>query len=102
MYTEDHEISDIYVWKASTIAGGIYLFFLIERFLKIILKIKQVKYIRCIKMFTIVSMPTGFFIWRCTLLPSFLGVHPNFWGYKENELHFSHFTCPVFVYIFFF
>ena len=41
MYTEDHEISDIYVWKASTIAGGIYLFFLIERFLKIILKIKQ-------------------------------------------------------------
>jgi hypothetical protein len=80
MYTEDHEISDIYVWKASTIAGGIYLFFLIERFLKIILKIKQVKYIRCIKMFTIVSMPTGFFIWRCTLLPSFLGVHPNFWG----------------------
>lgn len=41
MYTEDHEISDLYVWKASTIAGGIYLFFLIERFLKIILKIKQ-------------------------------------------------------------
>jgi hypothetical protein len=49
----------------------------------------------------------------CTLLPSLLGVHPNFWGcnvpsnssfggYKENELHFSHFTCPVFVYVGFF
>jgi hypothetical protein len=24
------------------------------------------------------------------------------WGYKENELHFSHFTCPVFVYVAFF
>ena len=42
MYTDDHEISDTYIWKASTVAGGIYLFFLIERFLKIILKIKQV------------------------------------------------------------
>jgi hypothetical protein len=49
----------------------------------------------------------------CTLLPSLLGVHPNFWGcnvpsnssfggYKENELHFSHFTCPVVVYVGFF
>jgi hypothetical protein len=49
----------------------------------------------------------------CTLLPSLLGVHQNFWGcnvpsnssfggYKENELHFSHFTCPVFVYVGFF
>lgn len=41
MYTDDHEISDTYIWKASTVVGGIYLFFLIERFLKIVLKIKQ-------------------------------------------------------------
>jgi hypothetical protein len=34
----------------------------------------------------------------CTLLPSFLGVHPNFWGYKENELHFLHArSCTILI-----
>ena len=80
MYTEDHEISGTYVWKASTIAGGIYLFFLIERFLKIILKIKQVRYIRCIKMFTIVSMPTGFFIRRRPFSSGDVAFYLHFWG----------------------
>ena len=36
----------------------------------------------------------------CTLLPSFLGVHPNFWGYKENELHFLHArSCTVMLFV---
>ncbi|VDI00325.1 solute carrier family 39 (zinc transporter), member 12 [Mytilus galloprovincialis] len=41
MYTEDHEIRDNYIVKSATVIAGVYLFFLIERFLKIVLKIKQ-------------------------------------------------------------
>ncbi|XP_052065833.1 metal cation symporter ZIP14-like [Mytilus californianus] len=41
MYTEDHEIRDNYIIKSATVIAGVYLFFLIERFLKIALKIKQ-------------------------------------------------------------
>ncbi|XP_076115576.1 metal cation symporter ZIP8-like isoform X2 [Mytilus galloprovincialis] len=41
MYTEDHEIRDNYIVKTATVIAGVYLFFLIERFLKIVLKIKQ-------------------------------------------------------------
>lgn len=41
MYTEDHEISEMYIWKSTTVIAGIYLFFLIERFLKIVLKVRQ-------------------------------------------------------------
>ncbi|XP_033751567.1 zinc transporter ZIP14-like [Pecten maximus] len=37
MYINDHEVSWNYVWKTTTVLGGIYLFFLIERFLKMIL-----------------------------------------------------------------
>ena len=43
MNTEDHEIKDIYIWKTCTVAGGIYLFFLIERLLKVLFKIRQVQ-----------------------------------------------------------
>ncbi|XP_060074579.1 metal cation symporter ZIP14-like [Ylistrum balloti] len=37
MFIEGHEVSWNYVWKTTTVLGGIYLFFLIERFLKMIL-----------------------------------------------------------------
>jgi hypothetical protein len=42
MYTEDHELRNTYIWKTCTVAGGIYLFFLIERLLKVLFRIKQV------------------------------------------------------------
>ncbi|XP_069133788.1 metal cation symporter ZIP14-like [Argopecten irradians] len=41
MYINDHEISWNYVWKTTTVLGGIYLFFLIERFLKMVLGYRQ-------------------------------------------------------------
>ncbi|OWF56005.1 zinc transporter ZIP14-like [Mizuhopecten yessoensis] len=41
MYIEDHAISSNYVWKTTTVMGGIYLFFLIERVLKLLLSWRE-------------------------------------------------------------
>lgn len=43
MYIEEHEISWNYVWKTTTVMGGIYLFFIIERVLKMILDWRESK-----------------------------------------------------------
>jgi hypothetical protein len=41
-FLQDPEGGTGYLWKAVTIAGGVYLFFLIERILKIILDVRKV------------------------------------------------------------
>jgi len=42
MYIEEHGTKDTYVWRATTVMGGVYLFFLIERFLKVVFNWKEV------------------------------------------------------------
>ncbi|XP_078333972.1 metal cation symporter ZIP8-like isoform X2 [Crassostrea virginica] len=42
-FLQDPSGNHDYLWKAATVAGGVYLFFLIERILKIILQVRKLR-----------------------------------------------------------
>ena len=42
MTHDDSPLHDTYIWKSTTIIAGVYLFFLTERFLKMIMNFRRV------------------------------------------------------------